>query len=458
MTSYSFRHSAKVLGAILLGVVSLSWSIESRGEERWPGDVRSHRLSDTKRPGAKKTEEPGRLQEPKVIAEAAFRLTDRGAEAAFPRVPGILLSKLADAAIPALPDELNGKTMEKPIHALPPIDVDPNTITPPADAIATLGGACAACETCGSRDRCVACDARSTCDTCGGSGLACDCRYRQNNDGWFQNTTVFLAGDAWKNIFDDDDNNNFGFRTGFNMGVGLPGDRGVRGQVGISYGAYDFHGRESLLSSDDPIEQQVFATAGLFKRSSIDSGDRIAWGAVYDVMASEDAGERADRLKLAQLRGYLGYALNERNEIGTWLAFRLMDDYAPRQRVKVNVTDQVNLFWHRNWKLGGDTTAYVGWADDPGDVVIGLNGRVPLNNHVALFGNVHYIIPSTTGGDVHPSIGTDDIFSQEAWNVTFGIMFYRGGKAISPTVSGISGLPLLPVADNGTFSYQADML
>ncbi len=465
MISQSFRQSVSVIGAVLLGFVGFSGGLESRAAERWPGDVPSHRLSDThsdvtrEEPVASPLREPGRLQTPESTAEASFRMTDRGAKSAFPRVPGILLSKLADAAIPAVPDTNTRPTNDAAGHALPPIDVDPSTIAPPAGEIMELGGACTACESCGSRDRCDACDSRgATCDSCEGSGLACRCPRWQRENGWFQNTNVFIAGDGWKNIFDDDDNNNFGFRSGFNMGIGLPGQRGVRGQVGMSYGAYDFHGREGLLSKDDPIEQQVFATAGLFKRSNIACDERIAWGAVYDLMLGEDTGERADRLKLAQLRGYFGYALNERNEIGTWMAFRLMDDYAIRQRVGVNVTDQVNLFWHRNWKLGGDTTAYVGLADDPGDVVLGLSGRVPLNRHVALFGNVHYIVPSTTGGDVHPSIGTDDIFSQEAWNISFGIMFYRGGNAISPNVSGVRGLPLLPVADNATFSYQADML
>ena len=443
MTDHSSQRFTSLASAVLIAMLCVGTGLKLQADDRWPEDVPSHRLSDVQPQETSAT-----------LDTAGSRMTDHSVQAAFPRVPGSMLSKLADAEIPTPP----GTAKPAAPRALPPIDVDPSTIATPATGIAELGGTCVACEACGSRDKPHGCSAHSNCDSCGNNDLACECRYRPSHEGWFQNTSVFIAGDGWKNIFDDDDNNNFGFRTGFNMGIDLPGQRAVRGQVGMSYGAYDFHGREELLSRDDPIEQQAFGTAGLYKRSMIACGDRLAWGAVYDMMVSESAGERADALKLSQLRGYVGYALNERNEVGTWMAFRMMKDYAARQRVGVSTTDQANLFWHHTWKLGGDTTAYAGWADDPGNVVVGLNGRVPLNHHAALFGNVHYVIPSTTGGDVHPTIGTDDVFSQEAWNVSFGIMFYRGGKAVSPNVSGIFGLPLLPVADNGSFSFQADML
>ena len=201
----------------------------------------------------------------------------------------------------------------------------------------------------------------------------------------------------------------------------------------------------------------MFATGGVYKRSDVLADDPLAWGAVYDLLVADDAGERADSLRLGQLRSYVGFAVTECDEIGVWSAFRLMRDYATQQRVMVNVTDQANLFWHRTWSQGADTWAYAGWADDPGSVVVGLRGETPLSSRVALTGNFHYIIPSTRGGDVHPMLPVDDCFNQEAWNVSFGVVIYRCGKAIAPNVSGFRGLPLLPVADNGSFSYQANM-
>ncbi len=446
MTHRYSRHIAILVGAALVAAMSLGASQSLWGGEREVGlgaGSASRSLSDASRSAA-----------PSPAATGGFPMTGVSLTAALPRVPSGGLQQLSDATIPVAPADADPKVL----RALPPIApesspavLEPDrNLTPSSGKMAPASGVGAASHNTGaSHDACGPCG--------GGGGLACECRLRPVHEGWLDNTLVFIAGDGWKNIFDDDDNNNFGFRSGFNMGVRLPGGRAVRGQIGMSYGAYDFHGREELLSRDDPIEQQIFATAGMYKRSSVTCGDKLAWGAVYDLLVADEAGERADQLRLAQLRAYVGYALGEGDEIGVWTATRLLNDYAPAQRVKVNVTDQANLFWHHTWKLGGDTSAYVGWADDPGSVVVGLNGRVPLNHRVALFGNVHYIIPGTTGGDLHPTLPIDDVFAQEAWNVSFGISFYRGGKAVSPNVSGVFGLPLLSVADNGSFSYQARM-
>ncbi len=396
---------------------------------------------------------------------ASFRMNDQGVTSGFPRASGKLLAELTDPTLPATATFDSGRP-----RALPPLSADLAELTPPPSL--SLGAPCAGCETCGSIDN------GGTCHTCctatsSPAGVLKQLSQAAPRGGVFQNTQFFLAGDGWKNVVDDDHNNNFGVRTGFNMGLGMPGPHAVRGQIGDSYGAYDLHGREQplqtlfpdlRLSHDDAVEQQVFATAGLYKRSRISCGDPLAWGAVYDLMYSRSTGDAADELLLGQLRGYVGYALNQRNEVGSWVAFRLMRDnpvhatLSPTvtETILVNVTDQANLFWHHTWGLGGDTVAYVGWADDPADLVFGLSGRVPLNHHAALFGNFHYLLPSTRGGDRHPVLGTDDVFTQEAWNVSFGIVFYRGAKAVSPDVSGVFGLPLLPVADNSTFSFQRD--
>jgi len=454
MTSYSTLHWGGQIWVVLVSVV-VNWTTASvRAADSWPDSGPSRRLTDN---------EPS--QGAASARSANFRMTDRGHKSAYPRVPGVLLSELTDAALPSSAAGTTAKPNKDPTavsarspRALPPVGVDPNSIAAPDGGGAELAGTCPACKTCGSLDANPAQEQSKSCDSCTKMGSAGVCLGPPDHEGWFQNSIVFIAGDGWKNIFDDDDNNNFGLRTGFNMGIDLPGRRALRGQFGMSYGAYDFHGREGILSRDDPIEQQVFATAGVYKPSMVECGDPLAWGIVYDAMYSLHAGERADAITLGQLRGYVGFAVNERNEFGTWVASRMMRDFAPHQRVQVNATDQINLFWHHTWQLGGDTTAYVGWADDPGNVTLGLSGRVPLNNHVALFGNVHYIIPSTTGGDVHPVLRTDDVFNQESWNVSFGIVLYRGRKAVSRTVSGTFGLPLLPVADNGSFSFQADML
>ena len=82
---------------------------------------------------------------------------------------------------------------------------------------------------------------------------------------------------------------------------------------------------------------------------------------------------------------------------------------------------------------------------DQGQWIVGLNGRVPLNNRTSLFGGVNYIIPSTSPGDDDPN-GIDDSYAEETWNVTFGVVWTFG-----PGCSCAQNSPLLPVANNGSF-------
>lgn len=285
---------------------------------------------------------------------------------------------------------------------------------------------------------------------CGGIGGLCD------------NTTIFLGGDAWKNHGDDDDNNNFGYRVGANSAVGGPG---IRFQFGASYGFYDFHGRED--PDQIPSEGQLFVTTGVYKRSNVCCGENLSWGVVYDYMNSTNWGEEADDIELGQIRFQVGYAMNACNELGVWSAFGVDDDQTTRlgNGITVEAKDQVNLYWLHQFEFGGESMFYVGLADEPNglnrvqvepdltEVVFGFSGRAPLNHSMALVGNVHYIMPSTSAGDLAPN-GIDNSYAEESWNVSIGLVIYPGQKARACTVSGTAGLPLMNVADNGTFSVN----
>jgi hypothetical protein len=291
---------------------------------------------------------------------------------------------------------------------------------------------------------------QSACGVCD----ACDpCRWLNLRDAW-ENTLVFVAADGWRARLDDDDSNNFGFRSGFNTGIGW-GDCRVRMQVGASYAGYDINGRDAAArTSTDAVEEQVFATAGIYKRSNVCEGDFLSWGVVVDGMYDDHLGEAAQEVKLLQMRFATGWAVSESDEIGVWGTFRTnRENYLTDVSgvICVNSLDQASIFWHRVWQYGADTTAYAGWAEDPGEWVFGLSGQAPLADSLALFGTAMFIVPSAQAGD---SAAREE-YSEEYWNVSFGLVWYPGFKAVSPNVSGHPGLPLLPVADNGTFVVDA---
>ena len=293
------------------------------------------------------------------------------------------------------------------------------------------------------------------------AGESCGCA---NDPGcWRENLQLFIAGDAWKNHGDDDDNNNFGYRAGFNMGFGR--NTRIRGQLGASYGVYDFHGRED--PQQVPTERQIFLTGGIYKRSNVCADDRVSWGMVYDFMKTENWGEEADDIELGQFRFQVGYAVSSSTELGLWGALAVEDDLTVSLGggIDVKARDQVNLYWRRNTELGAELMIYIGLAEEPtginqvqlptdmSEFVLGVAGNAPLSNRWALTGNVHYIIPSTAPGDNAPN-GIENSYAEESWNVTLGLVFYPGGNAVANSISGWAGLPLMPVADNGTFSVN----
>jgi hypothetical protein len=265
---------------------------------------------------------------------------------------------------------------------------------------------------------------------------------------WWDNTAIFLAGDGWKGLGEipaGGYGNNFGIRSGVNTGFALGNSR-LRGQLGGSVGFYDLRGRTIGDGDNEELEAQLFFTGGVYKRSDIECGEAWSYGIVWDVMDDNNYGVGGDELTLSQIRAQLGYAINECNEIGVWTAFRATDDewdVVPGATIDVRPVNQLNFFWHHNWEFGADTTAYFGVADGLSDATFGLIGNAPLSQRVALFGGFNYYIPSAGPG---PGGATE-----EFWNVSFGIAFYPGAKAVNPTVSGHRGLPLLDVANNGTF-------
>jgi len=222
--------------------------------------------------------------------------------------------------------------------------------------------------------------------------------------------------------------------TAFQIVEGSP----IRAQAGISYGVFDFKGGEFISH----VEQQSFITLGVSKRSNVLQGDRLSWGLVWDELLAFGLGDGFSDFGFSQSRGLLGWALSTRNEIGFWGAFRT-SSYASGR--KPRPADQYNLFWRHNYDFGGQSMFWIGGNNpaDYGSWLVGGLGEAPLNNYLSLTGNFTFALPGAAAG----TLGA----MEEAWAVGVGLTYYVGAKSVRPSVSGRQGLPLIPVANNGTF-------
>ncbi|MFO1063261.1 MAG: DUF6666 family protein [Pirellulales bacterium] len=268
---------------------------------------------------------------------------------------------------------------------------------------------------------------------------------------WLSNTQLQTGFDAYKSIGDISHPpgsasgfmDSAGMVGGFNSGVGL-GRRSIRGQIGGSLGIYDLKGRDT--DNQTTSEQQGFLTTGIYRRSDIESGRRVAWGVVYDQFWASQWGLTASELYVGQFRTVTGYALTERSEIGIWSTIHTTRDLIepiPGDKIRVRASNQTNLHIKRTHAFGGSTTAYVGGLDhaDVGSWTLGLLGQAPLNMRTSLYGNSTFLFPSSASG----AIGSNEL----QWNLSMGLVYSFGGKGLNKNISGNAGMPLLPVANNG---------
>lgn len=280
---------------------------------------------------------------------------------------------------------------------------------------------------------------------------------------WLDSTYVWLAADTYKGLGERLTNINgglgaltgsFGGVAGFNTSMGL-GDSRIRAQFGGSYGLYDPRGRIGLTPAQNNAEEQLYVTAGVYKRGDmVDCCDPISWGVVYDQFWTDNWGinAQANEIDLGQIRGTFGYALNQCTEVGAWGSFDVDDDLAavtvagaPGVRRTVRAMDQFNLYVKQAFEFGGQVTAYAGIIDnaDVGDWQFGVLASTPLSCNWSLFGNVNYVSPSARSGA--PGSG------EEQFDVSVGLAYYFGGNASNASVTGNANVPLFPVANNATF-------
>ncbi len=294
-------------------------------------------------------------------------------------------------------------------------------------------------------------DYETTYVSSGGSRGEIDCDYYdyqmmgcfvQSATPW-DNLKLFTSLDSFKGPMDLGNRNaNFGIRFGANMGVPLLPARNIGFQLGTTQNVADFHGTQY---TGDTCRWQNFTTIAFFRRNPCGPG-HFNWGFGHDWL--HDHYYRT--IKLRQWRIKASYNWDCSNEIGFWTSIpeSVSGALLPRPDEGTYVTHfkglaQGNFFWTHFWDRGARTTGWLGIAEDPGGLVLGVDGEVPISERLALFGKCQYIVPAASGVD-----GQDKDF----WYLTVGIQFTPGrrGNLGRPT----DYAPFLPVADNGSFSVR----
>jgi hypothetical protein len=288
---------------------------------------------------------------------------------------------------------------------------------------------------------------------------------------------LFSRVESWRGVTNGSYPDDSGSAYGANAGFALPylGEYGFGGQIGGSFGLADLSGKVSPGSRVDDDELETFVTFGIFRRA--DAWCPISGGIVYDWMFAHNYGVFGTSPTLSQGRGQLGYDLNAWNEIGLWGTLHDHDFHSATAALGTPVSfrgiDQIDVFWdHKFCGCGADSNLYIGvpterrlaqsangfpiggFGGNLGSVILGENWNLPINRRLALYADAAYMLPRQSAGI---SASGAAAAAQVTWSISFGVNFYLGcSSSGSATVAGNPFMPLLPVADNGTFMVDTD--
>lgn len=312
--------------------------------------------------------------------------------------------------------------------------------------------------------------------TCGGEcGVSCESKKCADDDGVGLGAicnscgegrlpigmTLFSGVESWRNISDLFLSNNTGIVVGGNLGVPLPrlGDYGIGAQMGASFGAYDLDGRTTLQGGPAEVQQQIFVTAGLFRRATDDAP--INLGIVYDWMVNDGYGVFSTAPTMGQCRAQIGYNLDAHNEVGVWGAVN------GRRSVKLiaynlntpstyRAINQFDLFWHHNFESGADGWLWLGVPEKEniggdgrlGEFTIGATMNVPVTQRMALYASGEFMKPAASASLAGAV--------ENAYTIGFGLMFFPRGCARNRNVAGDRWTPYVPLANNGNFLIDTD--
>ncbi|MDB5386403.1 MAG: Conserved putative secreted protein [Planctomycetaceae bacterium] len=249
---------------------------------------------------------------------------------------------------------------------------------------------------------------------------------------------------------------NNGIHVGFNAASSLGKFSELTGigvQAGGSVGVFDWTGTDYRAHNQDGAETQGFFTYGLYRKPT--EGLPITAGLVQDWSVNHNFGVFGQSPTLSQLRAQLGYATSASNEFGIWGTAHVLSsthDVTGFGPVKWQSINQISGYWHHKWFAGGpDSWLSVGapassrlaGGGSIGDYLVSASAVAPFSDAVSLYSSVTYMHQSS-----HRSIASA---GDDAWDFIVGVNIYPFRNSRSSTVAGQRWMPLLSVANNGSF-------
>jgi len=255
--------------------------------------------------------------------------------------------------------------------------------------------------------------------------------------GALENLGVFLGLDGSKQPQDLGINANMGIRWAANLGLPINDALNLGAQIGIGQNFSDaaVHVLEQVEGTSS--RRQTFLTAGVFQRLA-----RLNWGLAYDASLQT----YYDDFSFGQVRGQLGVAVRESDELGVRVAKSAKGDSGTMggTPVQLDPISQVTGYHRHTWATSAQTTVFAGIARghhnvvwvfpdnsrDENVFVYGAELSLPLSERFAVSGSANLVTPASTG--------TVDAY--------LGITFYPGRSGMRAATNRFA--PLIQVANN----------
>jgi hypothetical protein len=285
-------------------------------------------------------------------------------------------------------------------------------------------------------DNCGGC---GNCDACGPAMCGPYCPWPP-----IFHVSAMLGVQSFKGPVDNGVNGNFGFSQGFNLAAPLPLFHyhplchNIGMQFGMRFVQSNLNGHFADGNFNDDPREQMFVTAGLFKRAN----EHSPWqyGIAYDWM-HDDYFYQADvsqlRLEVSRF-GWCG------NEVGIMAAFRAGDDNVvlPQQSFTLEANDYYAVFLRRALACDGEWKVYAGPTGN-GDGMLGAEVWLPVSDTFALEGGATYVFAKE---------GQPTAQSQDSYAIGLNLIWYPYRRA--RCAAGSPFRPLIDVADNGNFFLE----